>query len=207
MRVAVAGAGGHAKVVADALLLRGESDLIGFFDDDRELWGRRIFGYPVMGPVAAWSTHAIDRLVIAVGNNHRRKLLFERLVTSGAVLMTVVHPSAIIGRDVIFGVGAVVLGGVLVNAGSTIADNVILNTACSIDHDNHIDAHSHIGPGVHTAGDVRIGEGAFLGVGANVLPAVSVGAWSIVGAGAVVTRNVEDHAKVAGNPARNLKSR
>jgi len=207
MRVAVAGAGGHAKVVADALLLRGDGNLIGFFDDDRALWGRRIFGCPVIGPVAAWSDHPIDSLVIAVGNNSRRKHLFEQLTASGAALMTVVHPSAIVGREVTFGLGAVVLAGVVVNAGSIIAENVILNTACSIDHDNQVAAHAHVGPGVHTAGDVRIGEGAFLGVGASVLPAVSVGAWSIVGAGAVVTQDVEDRAKVAGCPARHLESR
>jgi len=49
-----------------------------------------------------------------------------------------------------------------------------LNTACSVDHDNEIASHVHLAPGVHTAGRVRIGEGAFLGIGTSVLPNLSI---------------------------------
>lgn len=49
---------------------------------------------------------------------------------------------------------------------------------------------------------VRIGDGVFLGTGATVLPGVTVGARSLVAAGAVVDRDVPENAVVAGNPAR-----
>lgn len=48
----------------------------------------------------------------------------------------------------------------------------------------------------------RVREGASLGSGAVVLPGVTIGRWALVGAGSVVTRDVEDHALVFGNPAR-----
>jgi acetyltransferase-like isoleucine patch superfamily enzyme len=51
-------------------------------------------------------------------------------------------------------------------------------------------------------GDVRIGEGALIGIGAVVLPRVSIGAWSTVGAGAVVTKDVPAGTTVVGVPAR-----
>src|SRR5712691_10469487 len=160
MRMAVAGAGGHAKVIADAFLAVGEGEFVGFLDDDQSLWGSQVLGYPVCGPIAAWSAHVIDRIVVAIGDNLQRKRLFEQLVTSSATLTTVVHPRAVIGTGVRLGRGVVVLAGAIVNSDSLIGDNVILNTACSVDHDNEIGAHVHVGPGVHTAGGVRIGEGA-----------------------------------------------
>jgi acetyltransferase-like isoleucine patch superfamily enzyme len=47
-----------------------------------------------------------------------------------------------------------------------------------------------------------IREGASIGAGAIVLPGLTVGHWAMIGAGAVVTANVEDHAIMRGNPAR-----
>jgi acetyltransferase-like isoleucine patch superfamily enzyme len=49
---------------------------------------------------------------------------------------------------------------------------------------------------------VRIGDGVFLGTGATILPGVTVGARSLVAAGAVVDADVPENAVVAGNPAR-----
>jgi len=51
-----------------------------------------------------------------------------------------------------------------------------------------------------------IGRGAKVGANATVLPGVRIGEEALVGAGAVVTHDVEPYAVVAGNPARRLKS-
>jgi acetyltransferase EpsM len=204
MRVAGAGAGGHAKVVADALLAAGKDDFAGFLDDDPASWGSHILGYPVLGPITTWSDKKIDGIVVAVGENAGRKLMFEQLIAAGAQLISVVHPQAVLGRGARLGRGVVALANVVINAGSSIGDNVILNTACSIDHDNEIASHVHLAPGVHTAGGVRIGEGAFLGIGASVLPNISIGAWAIIGAGAVVTAAVPDRVTVVGAPAKKI---
>ena len=47
-------------------------------------------------------------------------------------------------------------------------------------------------------------KGASIGAGAVILPGVTIGKRAMIGAGAVVTRDVEDDAKVVGNPARTL---
>jgi sugar O-acyltransferase (sialic acid O-acetyltransferase NeuD family) len=194
----------HAKVVADALLAAGKDEFAGFLDDDPASWGLQILRYPVLGPLTAWSDKKIDGIVVAVGENAARKLIFEQLLAAGATLASVVHPRALLGRGVKLGRGVVALANAVINAGSSIGDNVILNTACSIDHDNEIASHVHLAPGVHTAGGVRIGEGAFLGIGASVLPNISIGAWAIIGAGAVVTAAVPDRVTVVGAPAKKI---
>jgi sugar O-acyltransferase (sialic acid O-acetyltransferase NeuD family) len=174
-------------------------------DDDEATWGARILGYPVLGPIADWSRQSIDALAMGIGNNRKRKRVFESLTNSGATLVSVIHPRTIVGTGVRLGRGVVALSNVVVNADTSIGDNVILNTAATVEHDNIVAAHAHIAPGVVTAGEVRVGEGAFLAIGARILPRISIGDWATVGAGAVVTDHVRDRATVAGCPAREVR--
>lgn len=53
---------------------------------------------------------------------------------------------------------------------------------------------------------VKIGRGAFVGIGAMILPGVTVGEGGLVGPGAVVTKDVPDYTWVAGNPAQPIRS-
>jgi acetyltransferase-like isoleucine patch superfamily enzyme len=84
---------------------------------------------------------------------------------------------------------------------------VIINTAASVDHDGHIGAHAHTGPGCHLAGNVSVGQGTQSGVGVMAIPGVTIGEWSIIGAGAVVTRDIPANVTAVGAPARVIKGR
>jgi sugar O-acyltransferase (sialic acid O-acetyltransferase NeuD family) len=203
MKIAIIGAGGHAKVVADAILAAGGRQLVGFFDDD-PLRAGEYLGHPVLGRIETWRHHAIDSFVIGIGDNLMRKRHFEDLASAGAEFATVVHPRAVIGGGVTLGAGTVVLANAAVNSGTLIGANSILNTACTVDHECTIGAHVHFAPGVNLAGEVRIGEGVFAGIGAKIIPRISVGDWASIGAGAVVIRDVPAGAKVAGIPAKTL---
>jgi UDP-2-acetamido-3-amino-2,3-dideoxy-glucuronate N-acetyltransferase len=57
-----------------------------------------------------------------------------------------------------------------------------------------------------TMTSTHVRQGAALGAGTVVVAGVSVGRWALIGAGSVVTRDVEDYALVAGNPARRIGS-
>lgn len=202
MRVAVVGAGGHGKVVADALIAQGAVELVGFLDDNPHVRTARICDYPVLGRIAQWTEHSLDGLAMGVGNNAQRRELFERLRNGGAATARVVHPRATIGSGVKLGQGVVMLANTVVNIDSTIGDNVILNTASSVDHDCEVGSHVHLAPGVHLAGNVRVGEGSFLGIGVVVLPGVTIGSWATIGAGAVVVRDVPDDVTIIGVPGK-----
>lgn len=205
-RVLLIGAGGHAQVVAEALWRMAEAgsgwEPLGFVDDDPTLLGRSFLGLPVLGPIALWREVGADALVVAIGDNAVRRRLYLALQEAGARFATVVHPRAVVAPDVVIGPGSMILAGVVVNMGSVIGANVILNTACSLDHHNHIGNHVHVAPGVHTGGAVSIGEGALLGIGATVLPGRSVGAWSVLGAGAVAVHDIPPGVMAVGVPAR-----
>jgi acetyltransferase-like isoleucine patch superfamily enzyme len=91
---------------------------------------------------------------------------------------------------------------VIVNTGSVVAANVILNTGCTIDHHCQIGQHVHVAPGAHLAGAVKVGAGSFLGIGTVVTPERAIGEWSTVAAGAVVTKDIPSRVVAAGAPAR-----
>jgi acetyltransferase-like isoleucine patch superfamily enzyme len=92
-----------------------------------------------------------------------------------------------------------------VAAAANVADSVILNTSCVVDHECEIEAGVHICPGALLAGRVRVGAGAFVGLGAKVLPCLTIGARAIVGAGTVVLKDVPSDSTAVGVPARILR--
>jgi sugar O-acyltransferase (sialic acid O-acetyltransferase NeuD family) len=209
LRVVIVGAGGHGQVVRDILQAASRTDraldLVGYVDDGWESKPAALSGVRILGPVSALAEIGYDRLVIAVGDNAARARLFHALAP--AALATAIHPTAIVAEDAAIGGGSMVVAGAIVNTGSSVGRSVILNTGCSLDHHSTVADFAHLAPGVRTGGEVEVGEGAFIGIGAVVLPQVRIGAWSVVGAGAVVLRDVPDGATVAGNPARPIRRR
>ncbi len=202
----VIGAGGHAKVVIDALLASGCA-VPGCYDDDPALLGSEpVPGVPVVGGssslVSNWRKGL--KVVIAIGENGlRRRLSVLWDVEYGVALA----PSAVLGRGVAAGPGAMILPSATVNIDSIIGSHAILNTSCSIDHDCRVGDYAHVAPGCALGGNVVVGEGAFLGIGTRVIPGIRIGRWSIVGAGAVVTKDVPDNCTAVGVPARVIKRR
>ena len=194
------GAGGHARVVLDALYSATVS-VLAFVDEHRRV--ESLDGVPVLGaedPV--WVGMARFHFVVAIGDNRIRASIFERLASRGGTPLTVVHPNAVVSSRASFGPGTVVMAGAIVNPGAKIGANCILNTGCSVDHDCVVGDHVHLCPGVRLAGTVRIGEHTLLGTGSCVTPGRSIGSGTLVGAGSVVVRDLPDNCLAHGNPAR-----
>jgi sugar O-acyltransferase (sialic acid O-acetyltransferase NeuD family) len=187
------------------MILDGNTELAGFLDDDTALHGLTIGGLPTLGSIASWRDRGIDRLVPAIGTNRARRGVFIRELERGAIFATVIHPSAIISRSATIGPGTAVLAGAVVNADAVIGDDVIINTGAIVEHDCQIAPHVHLAPSCCLAGNVSIGEGTFLGMGSRVLPGIKIGSWCIIGAGAVVTKDIDNNRTCAGIPARILK--
>ena len=109
-----------------------------------------------------------------------------------------------IGEKVGFNYGCYVNG----FGGLTIGDRTIIGPYTMIHTANHeMDTDRPIPEQGWNLGPVVLGSDIWIGMGVCILPGVTLGDGCVVGAGAVVTRDVEPFAIVVGNPAKAIKSR
>lgn len=198
----VIGASGHGKVVADIAKSNDYTNII-FLDDD--ISKKNVGNYLVLGTTDDVDDYINDYdFIVAIGDNEIRKRITIFLEKKEAKFPILVHKTAIIGSEVEIGNGTVVMPSVVVNASTKIGKHCIINTSSSIDHDNIIENYVHISPGVHTAGNVHIGENTWIGIGSTVINNVSIESNVIIGAGSVVVKNIENRGIYVGVPTRRI---
>lgn len=208
--VIIIGAGGHARVMLDALLCNNR-DVIGLTDFDKSKWGCLIDGVPVLGGDEIVFLRGKDEIELvngigSIASTAKRKDIFEIFTYKGYSFSNVIHPSAIVSPRATLANGIQLLSGCIVNTGACIGDDSMVNTRASIDHDVHIGKHVHIAPGVTISGGVIIGDCTHIGTGATVIQGVHIGSNVIIGAGAVVVKDIPDNCKAYGVPAREIRN-
>lgn len=204
--VLVIGAGGHAKVLLDTLLIQNVN-VVGIVDADAEKIGAQILGISVLGDDSYIKSYSPSEIVLVnglgyVGTLDLRKQVYMRFKEQGYAFQTVIHPSAVISASAVLEEGVQVMAGAVIQPECKIGRNSIVNTRAALDHDCRIGWHVHIAPGVTLSGSVSVGDGAHIGVGATIIQGRNIGSGALVGAGAVVVNNIADHRKVVGIPAR-----
>jgi sugar O-acyltransferase (sialic acid O-acetyltransferase NeuD family) len=187
--VIIIGAGGHAKVVADAVIKSGDR-LLGFLDDFKE--GAVIDRYEVIGKVADAVLFAdTARFVIGIGGNEIRRRIATEL--DGKVKWkTVIHPMSNVGIGVSVGCGTVIFAGASANPGAVIGKHCIINTGASAEHDSVMGDYSHISVGSALCGEAKLGELSFLGACASVKQTVSVCEKVTIGCGGAVVKDITE---------------
>ncbi|CAD7050761.1 acetyltransferase [Pseudorhizobium halotolerans] len=202
-RLAVFGAGGHGRVVADAAEACGWNN-VDFFDD--AVTSTAHGPWQVRGTFRCLDERLDEYagVIVAIGHNRRRLALHDELAARGAALVSVVHPQAVVSPYAVLEPGTFIAPGAVVCVGTVIRRGAIVNTGATVDHDCTIGPGAHIAPGVAMSGGVTVGECSWVGVGAAVKELVEIGTDCMVGAGSVVIRSVDSGVTVVGNPARPL---
>jgi sugar O-acyltransferase (sialic acid O-acetyltransferase NeuD family) len=201
-QIYVIGAGGHGKVAIRAAQLSGQK-VVAVFDDAEERIGSRICDVPVIGVINAIRNADPLPAFIAIGENRIRMRIAKQLDLPWA---TVVHPHASIDCHAEIGSGVLVLAGAVIQIHACIGDHAIVNNNATVEHDCRVKAGAHISSNACLAGGSSIGTETLIGTGASVLPGIHIGGHAIVGAGAVVTRNLNDRVTAVGVPASVVKA-
>lgn len=196
----IIGAGGHAKVVLDAIIDKDPEAVVSVYDNHPDILKKMIFGqYEIQDQNAL---KLLNHLHIAIGDNKIRENVALKFSQSLSDLQTIIHKKSIVSSSSIIKEGCFVAAGAIVGPDSLINHGTIVNHMAIVDHDCQIGSWVHIAPNATLGGGVMLDDGVFVGAGSVVLPGIRVGKNSIVGAGAVVTQDVPDGSTVIGIPAK-----
>ena len=201
-RLAILGASGHGKVLADVAQLCDWTEII-FFDD----------AWPNLKENSHWSVISdsqglianikyFDGVIVAIGNNIIRMNKSKDLRNIGANLVSIVHPSAIVSPFAKIGIGSFVGAGAIVQVDAIVGSYSIINTNAIVEHDCRVGDGVHISPAAVLAGGVMVGDLCWIGMNASIRQLITIGDNTIVGAGSVVVKDIDDYKIVVGNPAK-----
>lgn len=207
----IIGAGGFGREVQqwteDVNADKPRFRIVGYLDGDATLHGTFIHDLPVLGDVDWLDQHRSVAAAIAIGSPKIKRRMAERAAGWGIHYPAIVHPTAVVGRFVSIADGVIVCPGVIVTTDIRLERWVHLNIQTTIGHDCVLGQYVTVAPGCFVSGKVNLLEGSELGTGVDVVPGVSVGPWSMVGAGAVVSADVPRNVTAVGIPAKVIKTR
>lgn len=205
----IIGAGGFGREVAWLVErindVSFEWNLKGFIDDDESIWGSKEDGYPVLGGCEYLKKIGDVYAVCAVGSAKVRKKIINKLADSQVRYATLVDPSVIMSKRIRVGEGSIICAGTIITVDVIIGKHVIVNLDCTLGHDDIINDFVTMYPSVNVSVNVEIGECSELGTGAQIIQGKKIVPNTIIGAGAVVVKDIEEKGTYVGSPVRKIR--
>jgi sugar O-acyltransferase (sialic acid O-acetyltransferase NeuD family) len=211
-RIVIIGAGSQGRDIAEIIthpLYSENVEFVGFIDEDRGLHDRLIDGHKVLGNWNWFADKDLTKIEVICGSgvSETRKKMAEKAISRGLKFTNVISPNAYLPEDAEIGRGNFIGHGAVICRGVRVKDHILINYGARVGHDNRIDDFVTINPNVALAGHVFLKEGAFIGIGANVIQGISIGKWTVIGAGATVIKDVPEYVTAVGVPAEIIKRR
>lgn len=207
--IVILGSGGFGRevhwLIEEINNVKPQWNLLGYVDDIHPI-GELINGFPVLG-TTEWLNNQELNVVCAVGDPDTKKMILDKLNSSKNTYPILIHPDVKYSSSVKFGEGSIICAGNILTVNIEIGKHVIINLDCTVGHDALIDDYSTILPSVNVSGNVIIEKCVSVGTGTQIIQGVKIGKHTIIGAGSVVTKEIEPNVVAVGIPARPIKQR
>lgn len=180
-------------------------EMIGYVDDNPD---KVSVDYPIHSRKILSNN---DVFVLAVPGSpvsfKDRKRAIDSLNVPINRFISVIHPSANIGRNVKIGVNVLIMPGVVLTSTAIVGDHVCILPNSVVHHDSSIGDYTLIGSNVVIAGGTNIGNNCYVGSGTNIINGITVGDFALIGLGSNVVKNVDTNSIIAGNPAKPITAK
>ena len=196
--------GGYAREMHRCVLAQYPNEQIAFVDDNPS---KTAISYDEARNIGA---NEASSFVISIADPALRLRKTEQVLSDGFSLFSVQAATAIIGENVVLGEGSVMSDFAIISSDARIGMGFQCNIYSYIAHDCVVGDFVTLAPRVAVNGRAELGDRVYIGTGATILPGedgnpVRIGARAVVGAHALVTRDVPEGATVVGVPAKPLK--
>ena len=207
--VCAGGVGRETTLLVDEINKKEQQwNLIGYVDDNKNLQGQIINGKPVVGDIAWLNNYNNDiYIVVALGGpSMKEKVLNSINIRPNVHFATLIHPSAIICKDVQIGEDIIIEGLCFISTNIKIGSHIYIGPQCGIGHDSTIENNSSLYWNVNLSGNVKIKQNSQICTKTTILQGITIGKCTTVGAGAVVVRDLPDNCTAVGIPAKIIKN-
>lgn len=209
MKSVIIGAGTYGEVYL-AYLLEAGVEIVGFLDDNKELHGKKVRDIPVLGGTdlleSLKQTMQVEAVYCPIGNNKLRVKFLTKASLLGYKTPNYIHPSVVMSPDVKIGEGVYILLGTHVMPHVVIEDYVMVSMGVNIAHHSVLQQGTFVSTGVNFGASIVARAYSYIGISSTVMTGLKeLGENCLVGAGAVVIKDVPDNAVVAGVPAKVLR--
>ena len=204
----IIGAGTYGQVYAEYIKDTGYYSLTGFLDDDETKHNTVFSGLPVLGSLSLLKSLPNKETAVfcPIGNNTIRINILQQAKSLGFKTPSFIHPNVQIHHTVTLGNCVYMLPSTSVMPHTTIEDYVMISMGVNIAHHTKIGKGSFLSQGVNVGASVNIGEGSFLGIASTIMTGIKgVGKNNLIGAGAVVVKDLPDNVIAAGVPAKIIR--
>lgn len=209
MKSVIICAGTYGEVYLSCLQEVGV-DIVGFLDDNPKLIGTNVRGVPVLGNIAMLetlqATHGVEAVYCPLGNNKLRVKFLSMAKALGYKTPNFIHHSAVVSNNVSLGEGVYILMGSNIMPYTVLKDYTMISSGVNVVHHSVLEEGVFLSNGCNFGASVVAHKYVYCGMGSTIMTGVhSLGENCMIGAGAVVIKDVEPNAVMAGVPAKLLK--
>lgn len=201
---------GHCTPLTIELAQACGYDVAGLYHYTPGRNGEEIYGTRILGTheeLLSQDSLSGMNFALSMGDNDIRENLFNQISSRGGAFPSLIHPTCIVSSYSTIGEGCQLHAYCCIEPNSRIGNNSWINSQSLICHNTSIGNNSFIAAQSTVGAYITIGSSVFVGLSSVLISAKvkNIGTKAVIGAGAVVNRDVEEGAVVVGNPAKRIK--